>query len=168
MDHGDIGYPLVILTHNIGKDHPIVECWEPSLRAIVIQHLNLRSDEWIALDVFRRGWSREPIKCEPTIVITLKRGTEVGGAWDAIAQNIREISVAKCGSTIEVEILLGELSRLGQSSWEEIPTIGSSIGLAGSSSSGTVGGFLDLRTSLQTVRVGLTCHHVLCAGNSEG
>ncbi|KAI9780349.1 MAG: hypothetical protein M1839_006772 [Geoglossum umbratile] len=167
MDHEDTGFPLVILTHNIGKDHSIVECWEPSLRTIVIEHLNLRSNEWIALDVLRRGWSREPVKCEPTIVITLKRGTEVGGVWDAIVQNIREISVAKCGSTIEVEILLGELSRLGQSSWEEIPTIGSSIGLAGSLNSGTVGGFLDLRTSSQTVRVGLTCHHVLCAEHSE-
>ncbi|KAI9767141.1 MAG: hypothetical protein M1840_005930 [Geoglossum simile] len=141
----------------------------PTMRTlgILIQHLNLRSNEWIALDVFRRGWSHEPIKCEPTIVITLKRGTEVSGVWDAIVQNIREVSIAKCGSTIEVEILLGELSRLGQSSWEEIPAIGSSIGLAGSLSSGTIGGFLDLRTSSQTVRVGLTCHHVLCAEHSE-
>ncbi|KAI9759654.1 MAG: hypothetical protein M1840_003237 [Geoglossum simile] len=167
MDHVDTGYPLVILTHNIGKDHPIVECWEPLLRAIVIQHLNLRSNEWIALDVFRRGWSHEPTRCEPTIVITLKRGTEVGTVWDVIAQNIREVSVAKCGRTIEVEILLGELDRLGQSSWEDIPTMGSSIGLAGSLSSGTFGGFLDLRTGSQIVKVGLTCHHVLCAGHSE-
>ena len=50
--------------------------------------------------------------------------------------------------------------------YDQRSMIGSSVGVVGDSSTGTLGGYFELRKEgQQRIRVGVTCHHVVISGS---
>lgn len=155
----DMGYPADICTHPIGKDHPMTRLWKSELRVKVMDRVKRRADEWQAIDVFRRGWSRTAELCEATVLITAREGTEIS-EWTATVCDISDFCTKACGEPVQAELLLGSVVRqLGPMS-ESMDWMGGSIGIEGSPGSGTLGGYLRLRKDEVVTPVAMTCHHI--------
>ena len=133
--------------------------WKSALRVQVINRVKSRGSDWQAVEVFRRGWSDSAEKCEATVVITVKKGTEVSG-WTATVHEISDLCTEVCAEPVQAELLVASVVRQFRPISEKMDWIGGSLGLEGSPDFGTLGGYLNLRRDGEVLPVAMTCHHV--------
>lgn len=123
---------------------------------------------WRAIEVFHRRRTLQPSPegiDDTTVLVTIEKGAD-DNHRAILARSIKAICKTHGQPTLQVEVLEGLVTRLASPMHPHMksPTPGSSIGVAGLDwSSGTLGGYVTLRSSSTEERVlcALTCHHVL-------
>ncbi|KAI9861240.1 MAG: hypothetical protein M1813_005413 [Trichoglossum hirsutum] len=165
----DSGFPPTKATFPIARDDPIVAIWDSSLRNKVLMLINTNTD-WCALDVVRRGYLQFAEENPVVVLITVRNDASVP-EWRRLVREIKKCCIDERCLDVIVQAQEGHVFR-GVGAWvsrpyEQRPLIGSSICIAGSSDSGTIGGYLELRKEgEQPITVGVTCHHVIVSGSA--
>lgn len=165
LDSTTHGIPLgPMRTFAIEPSHPLVPEWGP-LRNEILAALDRSQVEWLALEVFRRRRTIQPVAGEEdtTILIT---GRRVGNTrWRDLDQIVREICALHGQGHLRIELVEGAIARytLPSLPYETASRMGSSIGPAGVNwAAGTLGGYVTLScTGHKDISCALTCHHVL-------
>ncbi len=163
----DRTFPQPRRTFPVLNDHAIVLQWSTGLREKALAEIR-RLDNWRAVEVLRRGFVERASEAPPQILITVDKGTltvpNQKQAWLELADTLRGLLVEENLADVGVEVTEGEIWRLVRSKqpYSLYPAPGASISLAKSTSSGSLGGYLEIsRKSMESKTVGLTCHHVL-------
>ena len=156
-------------TFAIEPNHPLVQSWatlHDDIQAVLEQQS--LSYPWRAIEVFRRRRTLRPSPegiDDTTVLVTIEKGAD-DDHRAILARSIKAICGTHGQPTLQVEVLEGLITRLASPMHPHTKsaTPGSSIGVAGLDwSSGTLGGYVTLRSSSTEERVlcALTCHHVL-------
>lgn len=118
-------------------------------------------ENWVSVDVLRRGVSLQPSDCPPTVVISIKPDSMMEGCIEVVMRVKRHIE--RYDLDAAVEIIESSLCR--QVDLEHItkaPGIGASIALKENpAGSGTLGGYIRLEFPNEGSKIcAMTCHHV--------
>lgn len=145
----------------------IVQPWtEGGLREAVLGEIDSLGN-WVSVDIFRRGVSTKAMDCPPTIIITILPGTMNQGCIDVVERVKGHIE--KHNLDTAVEVVEGTVERYQV--LEDVGKgvgLGASIALAGIAATGTLGGYVRLKSPEMRQRVyGLTCHHVVVSKNDS-
>ncbi len=124
-------------------------------------------DNWVSVDVLRRGVSLQPANCPPTIVISIKPSSMQEECIEVVKRVKTHIERHNLDAAVEIV----ESSLCRQIDLEHImkaPGIGASIALKENpAGSGTLGGFIRLQFPKEDSQTcAMTCHHVLRPLNS--
>lgn len=151
------------------------------LRLGIIAALDASPVAWSSLNVLRRRRTLSPVGDEDDTTVVLTAERQHTGEWDALEQAITSLCRAYQQYSLRVELVDGSTLRCAPSESmigralgihqipTQVPGMGSSLGAAGvSSSTGTLGGYVDLERSGQPpVHAALTCHHVVRSTRRE-
>ena len=126
---------------------------------------------WNCMSCFKFGRSLD--KAVPTVVVYVRPFTKTD--WKTLEIKMKEIisPAVPRGLHLPVEFIPGQISHpqlgkdLSKTSLSN-PLMGSSIGLCGVDSSGTLGGFVTLKIGKKTHHGFLTTHHVVRPVGSDG
>lgn len=138
----------------------LYESVRDELAALLIRKLD---SAWVSMSLFRLGSSKEV--AIPTIVVFVRPFTTCD--WQVLEWTMKNIFADKLsqGQDLGIEFIPGRFSNdVDHASAEDIsmhPGMGSSIGMPGSDSSGTMGGFVNLKVGSKVHFGVLTNHHVV-------
>lgn len=121
---------------------------------------------WVSMSLYRLGSSKD--SAVPTIVIFVPPYAYCDWQHLEVVMNDVVKSVLSEGQTLGIEYLSGRVSysgddRFSASHYSMHPGLGASIGVEGIGSSGTMGGFVNLKVGSKTHFGFLTNHHVAAA-----
>ncbi|KAI9758841.1 MAG: hypothetical protein M4579_002787 [Chaenotheca gracillima] len=162
---------LLKFLHNcpIRQDDIFVKFWAGWIEEAMMGGVHRVTRDWRSVDVLRRGCAETYWEKPITILVQLREGAEVSD-WEGLRiwRTLRDVCWGACQSDVHVEIEvvrrdLGPLCGADQENgYNDSLAVGSSIGVEGSSSTGTLGGFLKLQAPDGIVHtLGVTCHHVM-------
>ena len=152
------------------NDRKIIRCWHNFVESQVLNILRAGGRPWAFLNVWRRGLEDTSNLCSPTVVIFAPNAMHHEW-WEIILPCIRRV----CMPMFDVELLEGGRLTYGNKEDIESPAkrltlehfgpkigMGTSCGVLGSGSSGTIGGLVRLCEGGKDLGVfGLSNHHVV-------
>lgn len=148
----------------VEPEHPLVRNWRP-LRNDIEATMKRMGVPWCALEVFRRRHTLERSEEDDTTVLITVRQQDTR-QWEVLQSTVRGLCLAHGQPTLNVELIEGSVHRFGSGldlAYESRPPMGSSLGTQGYDGSGTLGGYVRLRSSSKDdLWCALTCHHVVC------
>jgi len=167
-DPEDSGWFATTRTYPIVAADAIVEPWiEGGLRGAVMGAI-CTLNNWVSVDVFRRGVSHNAAECPPTIVVIIGPGTLDEGC-KAVAEQVKA-HIERYNLDAAVEFIEGTVERYKVlDDIEESVKMGASVALADpKAGTGTLGGFVRLENpKIGRKLCALTCHHVVMSEHSS-
>lgn len=124
-------------------------------------------ENWVSVDVLRRGVSLQPSDCPPTIVISIQPGSMEDHCIDVVRRVKGHIERHALDAAVEIV----ESSLLRQVSLNRLtkaPEIGARIALKNNPvGTGSLGGYVRIMfPKMGPKTYAMTCHHVLRTLNS--
>ena len=161
-DPEDHGWFASMRTYPIKSRDAIVKAWDDDglCEAAMGEIRSLQN--WVSVDVLRRGVSLKPSECPPTIVICILPGSMEDVFIDVVKRVKGHVEHYDLDAAVEIvesklcrHINLDRLSKSAE--------IGSSISLRDSPvGTGTLGGYIQLlHPKMGSKMCAMTCHHVL-------
>ena len=152
------------------NDRDIIHRWHSTVESQVLNILRASGRPWAFLNVWRRGLEDTSNLCSPTVVIFAPNAAHHEW-WETILPRIRSV----CMPMFDVELLEGGRITYGDKDDMESPAnqltledfgpkieMGTSCGVLGSESSGTIGGIVRLwKEGRDLGMFGLSNHHVV-------
>ncbi len=151
----------------IDRNNPFIATW-PSITPHLMQVLNDTDCNipWLTIDCVRLGYQRpeEEAPNPITVLVTIdEHAIALNNAW--LKNELEKSLIAAGASYVAVRIFRGGFFRCAgeQKNYKVKAEVGSSISLAGNTTTGTLGGYVAVaeRRTGQIKVMGLTCHHVL-------
>lgn len=150
-------------SYGVEQHHPIISVWhtlEPKILSILVWN------DWIAVDVLRRGINPISERNPVTVVITIEEESMFD--WTDVREQLVTLLDSSGLQDVAVDIGRGRIwygssdeAILSEDSWKMEAKVGRSIGPGGrTEQSGTLGGFVELTFADDSTQIfGLTCFH---------
>ena len=166
-------------------EHPIVGIFDDHIRSRLIQEF--AAANWSHITVVRLGYPGQgQSQCPATILVAVRPNTlDADGAAEILRSTAQWLYAFPALHDVAIEVIQadvvphsgntsddskcptigidGKLPTLGycfEDAFRDVPAIGTSLGVQHSNKSGTLGGYLALRTMERCEYMALTCHHV--------
>lgn len=167
-DPEDSGWWATNRTYPIVAMDAIVKPWtEEGLREAMMGEIRAL-DNWVSVDIFRRGVSLRAAECPPTIVVTIVPGTLDEGC-KVVAEKVKD-HIERYNLDAAVELIEGTVER-----YKVLDDVKKSVGMGASialadpmAGTGTLGGYVQLESPENGQKIcALTCHHVVTSKDSS-